>query len=88
MPVEDHPVHAITKQGSDARYGCCNREPFASGHYAKDGFDGPRQRWSWVPHKMSRDCRYDMSLRDPKCDGCKHRGSGEAYDKKVREEGK
>ena len=28
---------------------------------------------------MSMECRYDKSLSDTRCSGCKHAGSGEAY---------
>ncbi len=80
MPVEDHPVHVLTKQGADARYGCWNL-----------GAHKPRYftfNWRLVEHRMSTECRYDKSLSDLKCEGCKHRGSGEAYDLRVRTEGK
>lgn len=81
MPVEDHAVHEKVKIGKDHRYGCFN-------------FDGRKQTVvslmsgnSW-PYRMSNECRYDMSLTDPNCTGCKHRGSGEDYDRMVREIGK
>lgn len=38
-------------------------------------------------HRMSDRCRYDLSVSDPNCTECKHRGSGEAYAQSVREQG-
>ena len=40
----------------------------------------------FIPNRMSTECRHDMSLVDPRCGDCKHRGSGEAYTQKVRKE--
>ena len=43
--------------------------------------NGPRPK----PNKVfSSECRYDKSLTDQRCLDCKHRGSGEAYDLKIR----
>jgi len=39
-------------------------------------------------HAMSDRCRYDMSLGDAKCEGCSHRGKGEAYDAEIRRNGR
>lgn len=25
----------------------------------------------WIPHNMTRDCRYDFMATDPECEGCK-----------------
>lgn len=80
MPVIDHEVHPLVQQSADARYGCLNR-----------GANKPRYftfNWRLVEYRMSEGCRFDKSLSDPKCEGCKHRGSGEAYDLRVRTEGK
>ena len=35
-------------------------------------------------HRMSDRCRFDMSLSDPSCTGCMHRGKGEEYDQMIR----
>ena len=92
MPVEDHPVHESVRQGADARYGCWGITGEEIPAYwvpvrsTKD-FLSPL-KCVMLEHTMSTECRYDMSLSDPKCEGCKHRGSGEAYDKRVRENGK
>lgn len=90
MPVEDHAVHSKTKVAADKPYGCHNRE-MSEGYYAPNRFAGTTGNepiW-WIgrvriPHVMSRECRYDMSLSDLRCSGCKHRGSGERYAELVR----
>lgn len=38
-------------------------------------------------HRMSNRCRFDLSLSDPSCTGCQHRGKGEAYDQMIRKKG-
>lgn len=38
-------------------------------------------------HSMSNRCRYDMSVTDPNCSGCMHRGEGEEYEAQVRKAG-
>lgn len=32
-----------------------------------------------IPHVMTTECRNGASLTDLKCEGCEHRGSGEAH---------
>ena len=96
MPVIDHPVHESVRIGQDFRYGCHNRSELQSGywaqdgwiHYGPDGMSGSMPRWVWVPQTMSTTCRYDLSLTDAACDGCRERGVGETYFKKVTEESK
>lgn len=91
MAVIDHPVHEKVKINESFRYGCHNRKEFMDAYYAPNraaGTDGYKPTW-WlerirVPFVMSRDCRFDMSLTDAACEGCKHRGSGEAYVARVR----
>lgn len=91
MPVEDHAVHELVRIEQNKPYGCHNRDGF------KEAYSAPQRRAGangyqptfWlervrVPYTMSRECRYDMSINDPRCDGCKHRGSGEAYANKIR----
>ena len=91
MPVENHAVHSKVKEKKGTKYGCHNRKPYMESYYApnrKMGSSGYEPIFFFervrIPHTMSRECRYDMSLQDVKCDGCQHRGSGEAYDKKIR----
>lgn len=86
MPVLDHPTHEKTIGGE--RYGCYDRHPFKLAHLGKIGYsvDG-RIRVDIVNHTMSTECRYDQSITDTKCAGCKHSGSGEAYAQGVRANG-
>jgi len=98
MAVIEHEVHDVTKRGADSRWGCWNRKEFSEGYLAPNGyaemmddrrghFDA-RVKLLYVPHRMSRECRNDISLSDPKCAGCKHVGSGEEYSLNVRTNGK
>lgn len=94
MPVEEHEVHSKVKEKAGTKYGCFNRHGYMEAYYApnrKMGSSGYEPIFFFerirVPHTMSRECRYDMSLKDVKCEGCEHRGSGEAYDAKVRAKG-
>ena len=88
MPVLTHDTHERTRIGSDFRYGCHNKPRRRDPIFVKSGYDLDGLRWSWVPDAGSLECRYDMSLKDFACEGCQHRGSGEAYDQQVRENGK
>lgn len=74
MPVVDHPIHEHGVRDSDHRYGCFNRKPFKK-TVVVENWKGV-YRWPFV---MSMECRYDNSLTDSRCAGCKHAGSGEAY---------
>ena len=94
MPVEDHAVHSKVKEKAGTKYGCFNRKPYMEAYYApnrKMGSSGYEPIFFFerirVPHTMSRECRYDMSLKDVKCEGCKHIGTGEAYAEKIRAKG-
>lgn len=80
MPVEDHEIHESVRHTDDKRYGCHNRPAYADGYIAS-----PWAKSVYVPNKMSRECRYDRSLSDAWCVDCKHRGSGEEYDRRIRE---
>jgi len=91
MPVEDHAVHKKTKFDDTHRYGCHNKDRDFTGYQAPNraaGSNGYSPVWFnervRIPHVMSRECRFDRSLQDPWCEGCKHRGSGEAYDARIR----
>lgn len=70
MPVIDHPVHSLTIGGQ--LYGCHCRAEFKAGYWATDRTYAPEgmiRTWqAFIPHAMSRECRYDMSLTDAKCD--------------------
>ena len=94
MPVLDHATHPSTVMPADYRHGCFNREA-AEGYWAQDGYTSlsshkgnalrAHVKLVWIPHVMSRECRFDHSLTDPACEGCKHRGSGERYAQMVKE---
>lgn len=75
MPVADHPVHASTIRDAEHRYGCHNRAPYRETSVVQDGWndDGTRRMIN-IRFRMSRDCRYDRSLDDSACNGCKHAG--------------
>ena len=87
MPVIEHDVHESTRIGSDHRYGCFD-------HVREDGYFAPARiefangfkvTSAWVQDRTSKECRFDFSLTDPSCTGCKHRGSGEEYARKINE---
>ncbi len=90
MPGLDHEVHHLTKQGDDARYGCngeSQRKDFYWARNVNRRLMPPLDVWIMVDDKMSRECRYDLSLSDSKCTDCPRRGSGEDYDKMIRSKG-
>ena len=82
MPVIEHPVHEHgVRIASAHRYGCWNRpDQFKPLTIAQDGWnpDGSRRTVTF-DHRMSHDCRYDRSLSDNACAGCRHAGGGERY---------
>lgn len=91
MPVLDHEVHESVKIDSAARYGCHNRKPYGNGYFAPERLYRPDGSFyviqSFIKYEMSRECRFDMSIKDPMCEGCKHRGSGEQYNEMIRSKG-
>lgn len=95
MAVLDHKVHEKVKIDQGKPYGCHNGDRRMQGYYAPNrmaGSDGYKPMFRYeavrIEHRMSKECRYDMSLTDPRCDGCNHRGSGERYNEMVRSKGK
>lgn len=98
-PVETHEVHEKVRIDSDFRYGCNNRKPFKKTYFSPNRFlpvlRDPKEFFKQmfqfhakqVEHRMSTECRYDMSLKDQACEGCQHRGNGESYDAMVRSKG-
>jgi hypothetical protein len=74
MPVIEHPVHEHGVRDAEHRYGCHNRAPFREWCESSSLMDA--SHW---PFRMSRECRYDRSLDDSACAGCRHAGSGERY---------
>jgi hypothetical protein len=91
MAVLAHDVHERTREAAGAVWGCHRRPEFAAGYWAPDRHYLPGGRFkvvqTWIPNVMSTDCRFDLSLTDPKCSGCPRRGSGEAYNEMVRSRG-
>jgi hypothetical protein len=99
MPVLDHETHESVIEKEGAKYGCWNkpRPTEDSSYLAQDGWEtqyvgsGDFEGTAWfveVRNVMSTECRYDMSLKDAKCDGCEWRGSGERYDEEIRSRGR
>ena len=94
MPVRDHETHPSTI-ASDKGYGCKDKER-KHGYWAQAGWEhsgeyglhSSHPSWVWIHNSLSQTCRYDQSLKDERCEGCRERGSGEAYDLKIRSEGK
>lgn len=70
MPVIDHATHAHTVLEDGRPYGCHDKV-FARSYL--------HANMRLVEHRMSKECRYDKSLSDGRCAGCKHAGSGERY---------
>lgn len=82
MPGLDHDIHPSVRIGKDWRYGCWNRKRPNEDQIVRSLFSGAF--WSYI---FSTECRFDMSLTDPACEGCEHRGSGEKYDEMIRRKG-
>lgn len=74
MPVDDAPVHELTRIDSASRYKCHNRKPYAPAYYAPDRIYRPDGTFyvvqTRIVHAMSRECRFDMYETDPRCAGC------------------
>jgi hypothetical protein len=93
LPGLDHEVHPSTRIGEEYRHGCWNlpRPRNGDGYWAphriyrEDGSYSETQRF--IKFSMSTECRNDVSLTDPHCEGCGHRGSGELYSEKIRSSG-
>ena len=88
MPVLDHPVHPLTV-ASD-HYGCHDRPEFRPDYFAPhrqyvgshgEFFTDLRR----ITNRMSTECRYVISLTDPRCAEFKHAGSGEAFSAHIKE---
>lgn len=82
MAVLTHEVHDKVRIEHDKPYGCHNHQDRSEGYLGST--------WGtakFIEFRMSKECRYDMSLTDPRCENCKHRGSGEEYNEMVRSKG-
>jgi hypothetical protein len=93
MPVLDHATHESTVASAQG-YGCKNKERaivyFAPGGLVPAYAGSMQMHVQTVPvaNRMSKECRYDMSLMDGRCEGCTKRGQGEEYDQRIRSDGK
>lgn len=94
MPVMEAPTHENVKTTSADRYGCRNRPPMKQGYWAPNGTLYPGGSTNvvltaaFIPHRMSTDCKHSTSLLDWRCEGCKHRGTGDrAYAEYVKKLG-
>ena len=91
MPGLDHAVSEMTKRSDDQPYGCAN-QPRKDGFYATDRVYHPGGTYNLAPvlieDRMSKECRYDHSLTDPRCVTCGKRGSGEVYSETIRRQGR
>lgn len=93
MPVVDTPVNEKVKQKEGFRYGCWNSDRTPQPYYMVQERTYYSNGWfeledRWICNVMSRECRFDMSLKDSACEGCEHRGSGEKYAEDIRRNGK
>ena len=71
MPVVDVKVRPSSSVGPEHRYHCHNRPAFKQTVGSING--------EACPCRMSNECRYDRSLSDRFCAGCRHAGTGERY---------
>lgn len=83
MRVTDTDSHPLTIRTASAPYSCSNGARSATRYWAPVRIYNPDGSFvvgsKPIEHSMSRECRYDKSLTDPRCVDCKHRGSGEAH---------
>lgn len=85
MPVIEHEIHPSVRHGAEKRYGCWNLPRPVENSLVVGAEAYGAQTW---PFCMSTECRFDLSLSDPWCEGCDHQGSGETYAATIRMEGK
>jgi hypothetical protein len=78
-PVDDHPVHELVKIAIDKPYGCKDHVT-AKGYYAPDRVYRPDGaywlRLTFIPHRLTTSCKYDLRRVDPRCTGCKWESDG------------
>lgn len=86
MPVPESESSPVTVRKASDLYSCHNGPRNARGYYAPQRVyhaDGTfHMDLVFIWHTMSRECRYDMSLSDSRCEDCTWRGTGEAYARK------
>ena len=85
MPVDDIPVHDKVRQKAGAKYGCFDRKSWGIGYQAPDRQyrnDGTYvEVHTFISHKMSTKCRYDMAKTDKLCEGCDAKKDTEYLDR-------
>lgn len=80
MPVDDIPVHEKVRIDAGKPYGCSNHVKIA-GYFAPDrSYAGQtyENRIVFITDAMSKECRHDKALTDPRCQECRHRLTGRA----------
>lgn len=91
MAVLESNPHPVTVRASSTPYGCSNMT-YRDGYWIKTrqyAEDGTYEMVdTFIKHVMSKECRYDHSLTDQRCQFCDHRGTGEIYDQMIRSKGK
>lgn len=90
MPVINHEIHEKVRITGKEPYSCNNRniQPYyyvLTRDYLYNGTYKMTQ--TLVHHNMSKECRYDKSLSDKRCENCIHKGSGESYAEMVMSQG-
>ena len=91
MAVLEHEVHEKVRIELNKPYGCNGFGNRSKGYWVQERqYKSDKTyviRDKFIEYRMSHECRYDMSLNDPRCENCKHRGSGERYNEMVRSKG-
>ena len=86
----DHEVHELVRQDHTARYGCLNTPAAKAGYHLRvRKYVGNTYTYEdeFIPDRFSKTCRYDLSHKDPKCEGCVSVGMGKFYDEDIRSRG-
>ena len=89
MAVIDHPTHELTI--GKPTYETCQVKQRKPSYWATDRRYFPDGSFEFisvrVPDRSSKDCRYDMSDIDSRCEGCRQVGVGNAYNEHIRKVG-
>jgi len=87
MPVEDHEVHEKTRTTTTKPRWCTDRPDFGTGYFAPDREYFPDGRFRqinvWIPHTMSKTCRYDLAESDSQCATCSRKHEGAEYTRRI-----
>lgn len=78
-PVDDHEVHEKVKIKANKPYGCKDHKT-SEGYYAPDRIYRPDGTFyiiqTFIPHVLTKNCRYDLRRTDPRCNTCKWKTDG------------